>query len=748
MTTTRRALFATLLLLTGAMPLQAGTLEPVAPPSDPASAMYTAQDLYNRLTTGAAGAKRSGSFAEPTAPPGETGHTIDEIMAAMPSADNVLGATSADVVSGRTFWGLRTDGSWGPRAGTMSDLGAVNITPGAASQAIPAGYHNGSGTVAGDAGLIAGNIRSGVSIFGVSGMLTPASGNATADQVLSGRSYSSAAGAGTGTMPDRGAVAITPGPAVQAIPAGYHNGSGAVAGDASLVAGNIKSGVSIFGVSGTVTPASGTATAAQVLTGATFSNAAGAGSGTMPNQGAVTITPGTVNKPIPAGYHNGSGTVVGDVSLIAGNIRSGVSIFGVNGGAAFASGNATASQVLTGATFSNANGAGTGTMPNRGAVAITPGTTVQAIPAGYHNGSGTVAGDANLAAGNIRSGVSIFGVNGGAVLASGNATASQVLTGATFSNANGAGTGTMPNQGAVTITPGTANKPIPAGYHNGSGAVVGDAGLVAGNIKAGVSIYGISGTVQPASGTATAGEVLAGVTFSNATGGATGAMPNQGAVTITPGTANKPIPAGYHNGSGTVAGDTNLDAANIKSGVSIFGVTGSYSTGSTFPIPVLKTGQTTSYLAGDDGALHKGLDPPSTRFTDNGNGTVTDNATGLVWLQNADCFGNSRVWDQAVTVVRSLASGTCSLNDGSTAGDWRLPNVRELESLVDFGAGPPALTTGHPFTAVKSDWYWTSTTVKVRTARAFQVSIESGSVSENLKTSNYFAYIWPVRGGQ
>ncbi len=72
--------------------------------------------------------------------------------------------------------------------------------------------------------------------------------------------------------------------------------------------------------------------------------------------------------------------------------------------------------------------------------------------------------------------------------------------------------------------------------------------------------------------------VLAGKTFSSriAGVGAVGTMPNRGAVAITPGTSNKAIPAGYHNGEGYVVGDSNLKAENIKKGVSIFGVNGSF----------------------------------------------------------------------------------------------------------------------------------------------------------------------------
>lgn len=58
---------------------------------------------------------------------------------------------------------------------------------------------------------------------------------------------------------------------------------------------------------------------------------------------------------------------------------------------------------------------------------------------------------------------------------------------------------------------------------------------------------------------------------------------------------------------------------------------------STAPAPVPKTGLTTSYAPGDDGALQKGVAWPNPRFTDNNNGTITDNLTGLIWLKNANC---------------------------------------------------------------------------------------------------------------
>ncbi|MBU0491491.1 MAG: DUF1566 domain-containing protein [Chloroflexi bacterium] len=161
---------------------------------------------------------------------------------------------------------------------------------------------------------------------------------------------------------------------------------------------------------------------------------------------------------------------------------------------------------------------------------------------------------------------------------------------------------------------------------------------------------------------------------------------------------------------------------------------------------VPKTGQTTSYATGDDGDLEKGVDWPSTRFTDNGNGTVTDNLTGLIWLKSANCFG-ARNWATALTDCNSLANGSCGLTDGSSAGDWRLANVNELLSLIDRSHYGPALPSGHPFANVQTmNSYWSSTTFTLGTAWAWYVHL-GGYVGNNEKTTTSY-YVWPVRGGQ
>jgi hypothetical protein len=126
-------------------------------------------------------------------------------------------------------------------------------------------------------------------------------------------------------------------------------------------------------------------------------------------------------------------------------------------------------------------------------------------------------------------------------------------------------------------------------------------------------------------------------------------------------------------------------------------------------VSLARTGQSTSYAAGDDGAVQAGVAWPATRFTDNGDGTVTDQVTGLIWLKNAGSF-SATTWPQALAEVAQLANGAAGLSDGSQAGQWRVPNLVELESLVDPSASNPALTAGNPFTNVSNTIpYWSST---------------------------------------
>ena len=161
--------------------------------------------------------------------------------------------------------------------------------------------------------------------------------------------------------------------------------------------------------------------------------------------------------------------------------------------------------------------------------------------------------------------------------------------------------------------------------------------------------------------------------------------------------------------------------------------------------PVPKTGQTSSYATEDDGQLGKGVASPNPRFTDNEDGTVTDNLTELIWLKDTNCFG-TRNWVNALSDCNTLNSGECELTDGSSEGDWRLPNVKELQSLIDHGQDTPALPSGYyNFFTGTQGIYWSSTTNAGGTDNAWYISVSQGYGYYEGKTN--VNYVWPVRGG-
>jgi hypothetical protein len=158
------------------------------------------------------------------------------------------------------------------------------------------------------------------------------------------------------------------------------------------------------------------------------------------------------------------------------------------------------------------------------------------------------------------------------------------------------------------------------------------------------------------------------------------------------------------------------------------------------PAPIEKTGQTTSYREGDDGDLQMGVASPNPRFTDNGDGTVTDYLTGLMWTKNAN--HGSKTWYDAIDYSNNLSFGNDSC--GASYTDWRLPNIKEMLSLIDYGDYNPALPAGHPFTSVYYNAYHWSSTSYPTVARLVNFK---GYVSDTTKSINDSTYVWPVRGG-
>jgi hypothetical protein len=164
---------------------------------------------------------------------------------------------------------------------------------------------------------------------------------------------------------------------------------------------------------------------------------------------------------------------------------------------------------------------------------------------------------------------------------------------------------------------------------------------------------------------------------------------------------------------------------------------------------------------GQDGEYQNGVASPNPRFTDTNDGTVTDNLTGLVWLQDANCMATyyqhiyndypdvGRVtWQHAHDFVAGINNGTFpSCSAGYT--DWRLPNRFELESLLDIsGYGYyedyRALPSGHSFINVEIG-YWSSTSTECSN-NAWNINLYSnGYLSNNTAGPRH---VWPVRGGK
>lgn len=218
------------------------------------------------------------------------------------------------------------------------------------------------------------------------------------------------------------------------------------------------------------------------------------------------------------------------------------------------------------------------------------------IPTGYNTTASyyTLKGDSNLKAENIKSGVTIFGISGSYTASTGldtsdaTASAADILSNKTAYVNGSKITGTMANNGQTggTITSQGGTYTIPAGYTTG--------GTVTANISSGSTT--VSGSTSASSATITTGNGTLTLTKSvsitpNVTAGyisagtqgsvnisLTASVTTKAAATITPSTSNQTIASGtYLTGTQTIAGDADLIAGNIKSGVNIFGVTGTYS---------------------------------------------------------------------------------------------------------------------------------------------------------------------------
>jgi hypothetical protein len=142
--------------------------------------------------------------------------------------------------------------------------------------------------------------------------------------------------------------------------------------------------------------------------------------------------------------------------------------------------------------------------------------------------------------------------------------------------------------------------------------------------------------------------------------------------------------------------------------------------------------------SGQDASFGVGAPWPEPRFDVRGD-EVMDRLTGLIWCRSANLAEFPLSWPEALDFVAAM-------NREQRFGqrDWRMPNRRELRSLLSLQTRLPALPEGHPFIDVFNGWYWTSTTAAISPAHAWYVALDGARMFYGGKDQSFM--LWPVRG--
>jgi hypothetical protein len=133
----------------------------------------------------------------------------------------------------------------------------------------------------------------------------------------------------------------------------------------------------------------------------------------------------------------------------------------------------------------------------------------------------------------------------------------------------------------------------------------------------------------------------------------------------------------------------------------------------------------------------EGVPLPVGQFTANGNSTVTEETTGLIFQ---DSYGAN----EDTTISWEAALAYCETLSLAASTDWRLPSVRELFNMVDLSAHDPAISNA--FTTGRSSPYWTSTTFDLDFTAAWYVNLLNGTLNSQTKTTSIYNYVRCVRG--
>jgi hypothetical protein len=147
-----------------------------------------------------------------------------------------------------------------------------------------------------------------------------------------------------------------------------------------------------------------------------------------------------------------------------------------------------------------------------------------------------------------------------------------------------------------------------------------------------------------------------------------------------------------------------------------------------------------SYMIWPVNGLKKQFKSDETRFVLNDpSNSIFDRYTGLIWQRHANPTGRPVDWQTALEVIRDYNSETKTVEDGG----WRLPNIRELESLVSLDCHSPALSAGMPVEDVQAG-YWSSTTSAYEPSYAWVLYLRDGEVGVGYKGLPEFS-VWAVK---
>lgn len=120
----------------------------------------------------------------------------------------------------------------------------------------------------------------------------------------------------------------------------------------------------------------------------------------------------------------------------------------------------------------------------------------------------------------------------------------------------------------------------------------------------------------------------------------------------------------------------------------------------------------------------------SAAMQDNGDSTVTDLATGLVWQQkDANADNDDKSWADATSYCSNLVLGNKS--------NWRLPNIKELLSIIDYRVNNPAIDDAM-FPSTLAEYYWSATSIASRNTDAWIIGFSNGDIVGSVKTISYY----------